>query len=58
MKKFIVLCSALVFGLCSESYAWEVDLDEIDQKLETFTPKLSLVAVQERITKMKHLINE
>ena len=56
MKKFIVLCSALVFGLCSESYAWEVDLDEIiDQKLETFTPKLSLVAVQERMTKMKSI---
>lgn len=59
MKKFIVLCSALVFGLCSESYAWEVDLDEVTIGGETtidkepFTPKLSLVAVQERMSKLK-----
>jgi len=53
MKKVIVLCSALVFGLCSESSAWEVDFTEIDQGLETFTPKLSLVAVRERVAKLK-----
>jgi hypothetical protein len=54
MKKVIVLCSALVFGLCSESAAYLVDIDGDATKFEkeTITPQLSLVAVQERMNRL------
>ena len=49
MKKLLIY-SALIFGMFSESFAWEVDIYDSEEPL---TPKLSLIAVQERMNKLK-----
>ncbi len=55
MKKVIMLCSTLILGVWSDASAWEVDISDSEEPL---TSKLSKVAVQERMDKLKETSEE